>query len=179
MGMNIYFYKIISKEEHAKLESEDNKRKFRIFDNHILKYQNSFGNVEYHTKKEALYDYAKAFKNIGLDINNYDWVYGYDELIEYEHLTTKEKVNVPISVIPVHFKDVKYVCAKTLKDIRVGLNNEEFDIFYDIDEMCGEKAITKERFEKFLNAMPKLREIVYEKYGVDKDLDYDLFEVGW
>ena len=181
MGMDIYFYKIISEEEYKKNEFvyRDGKE-FRNYDYSTCNYLKEYGNIKTYIITEDAYDFDKAFKDIGLDSKNYQCYACGCGIVGFKHITNHDiKIDFNDDDMPLYQIKTKYIYTKDVKYIRVGFNNDVYGKLANISDMYGDKPITRERFITFLKIFPALEDIIYNYYKVDKNLDFDLFEISY
>ena len=184
MGMDLYFEKFITKEEFDRLDKiywETPIEEPRVSVSQWHECPPSFGEVpQAYELEEDDWDLKAAFAAIGKDVHNYDWVSLGGDIVEFRHITRyADRVEFGYDDIPTVKVTKKYVCTKEVCYRRVGFNKDTFDDLEAILDMWSHPYITKARFEELCKKIPRLREIIFEYYKVPKDLDFDIFCIGW
>ncbi len=194
MGMYIDFYKVVTKEEYDANKYINWMYTYRY-------YTKNLGNIPKYINVVTCEDMHAAFKNIGLDLNNYDFNQYYGGVNMYSkrntHLTeeddfyenykneqtkaelikSKTIVELTDKEVPIYTKTeyVYYVKYVNYQKIRWDIEED----MLRIRESLYVGTMTKSRFEELINYIPKLKYIIYDYYKIPKDLDFDIFYISW
>ena len=178
MGMDLWFGKIISGEEFKENEYKDNgERNYKYSDE--LEYQRNFGDVESHQVIEEQLDMQTKFKELNLDLCNYEISSIGGNEWEFRHKTSGDYITINESDVSTIIVPVVRVYAKEVCYRRVGFNKSTFDDLVGVQDLICNANISKSEFDGLINKIPKFNEIIRNFYNISPDLDFDIFYIGW